>query len=88
MFHYGTEKENYSNSTQEVISRFAIDSGADIVVGSHPHVIQGIEEYNGKVICYSLGNFSPTPLEGEEANRVLDRLKTYSTIYEDTIFNQ
>lgn len=54
MFHYGTEKENYSNSTQEVISRFAIDSGADIVVGSHPHVIQGIEEYNEKLFVIVL----------------------------------
>lgn len=57
-FHWGTERENVSNSTQEMLGRHAIDCGADMVVGSHPHVIQGIELYKGKIICYSLGNFS------------------------------
>lgn len=58
MFHFGEERNNYSNSTQELLAHTAIDSGADIVVGNHPHVIQGIEVYKGKTICYSLGNFS------------------------------
>lgn len=58
MFHYGVERDNTSNSTQESLSHFALDSGADIVIGNHPHVIQGIEVYNGKTICYSLGNFT------------------------------
>ena len=57
MFHSGTEKEYTSNAVQERLFRYAIDMGADIVVGSHPHVIQGIELYKDKVICYSLGNF-------------------------------
>lgn len=59
MTHGGTPERVYeSNSTQESISHYIVDCGADIVVGGHPHVIQGIEYYNDKVICYSLGNFS------------------------------
>lgn len=37
--------------------KFTIDAGADAVIGSHPHVVQGTETYNGKPIVYSLGNF-------------------------------
>lgn len=57
-FHCGIERDNYSNDSQKDIFHHTIDCGADIVVNAHPHVIQGIEVYNGKVICYSLGNFS------------------------------
>ncbi|MCH5167318.1 MAG: CapA family protein [Erysipelotrichales bacterium] len=56
-FHWGEERVYKQNSTQETIARYAIDSGADLVLGHHPHVLQGIEEYNGKYIVYSLGNF-------------------------------
>lgn len=56
-FHWGIERDNYPNSVQKDLSRFAIDNGADLVLGHHPHVIQGIEQYNGKYIVYSLGNF-------------------------------
>ena len=42
---------------QENIARYAIDNGADLVLGHHPHVLQGIENYKGKYIVYSLGNF-------------------------------
>lgn len=56
-FHWGEEREHYPNATQKDIGRFAIDNGADIVIGHHPHVLQGIEEYKGKKIVYSLGNF-------------------------------
>ena len=58
MFHGGIEREYESNATTESFAHHAIDCGADIVVGAHPHVVQGIERYHGKVICYSLGNFS------------------------------
>ena len=58
MFHWGNEREYYSNSTQENLAHYTIDCGADIVVGGHPHVMQGIEQYNGRTIVYSLGNFS------------------------------
>ncbi|HZJ57793.1 MAG TPA: CapA family protein [Clostridia bacterium] len=56
-FHGGIERDNYPNSVQKELGRFAIDEGADIVAGHHPHVIQGIEEYKDKYIIYSLGNF-------------------------------
>jgi poly-gamma-glutamate capsule biosynthesis protein CapA/YwtB (metallophosphatase superfamily) len=56
-FHWGEERSYIPNKTQKSLGRFAIDSGADLVVGHHPHVIQGIEEYKGKFIVYSLGNF-------------------------------
>ena len=57
-FHWGIEKDYRPNSTQRNLGRFTIDSGADLVLGAHPHVIQGIEVYNGKNIVYSLANFS------------------------------
>lgn len=56
-YHWGNEYEYEQNSTQENIARFAIDNGASLVIGHHPHILQGIEEYNGKYIVYSLGNF-------------------------------
>lgn len=56
-FHWGIEREYYANDDQRNLAKFTIDSGADLVVGAHPHVLQGIEEYNGKQIVYSLGNF-------------------------------
>lgn len=56
-FHWGDERTKEPNSTQKTLGRLAVDSGADLVLGHHPHVIQGIEEYNGKNIVYSLGNF-------------------------------
>lgn len=56
-FHWGEEGTHNSNKTQQTIAHYTIDSGADFVVGHHPHVLQGIEQYNGKTILYSLGNF-------------------------------
>ena len=136
VFHYGDERHYYNNAEQEKISKYAIDCGADIVIGGHPHVIQGIEVYNGKTICYSLGNFSfganknpsdkdtfiyqqtfrlnenneveyvkhniipcsissrddwndyrPTPLHDENYERVIQRLKEYSSKYETSLFD-
>lgn len=56
-FHWGTEKSNVSDDIQKTLAHLAIDQGADLVVGHHPHVLQGIEKYQGKNIVYSLGNF-------------------------------
>lgn len=56
-FHWGTEKETVPDETQIQLGHIAIDEGADLVIGSHPHVIQGYEKYNGRYIVYSLGNF-------------------------------
>lgn len=55
--HFGNEYSNSPNENQVKIAHELIDYGADVVVGSHPHVTQGIEMYNGKPIFYSLGNF-------------------------------
>ena len=57
IFHWGNEKEEVPDSNQTTLGHLAIDLGADLVCGHHPHVLQGIEEYKGKNIVYSLGNF-------------------------------
>lgn len=56
-YHWGIEKEYNQNSFQTKMGRYAIDSGAELVIGHHPHVLQGIEQYNNKYIVYSLANF-------------------------------
>lgn len=55
--HWGIEREYYPEDYQQVLGRKCIDWGADLVIGHHPHVLQGVEEYQGKFIIYSLGNF-------------------------------
>ena len=57
IFHWGNEKETVPDSNQITLGRLAIDQGADLVCGHHPHVLQGIETYKDKNIVYSLGNF-------------------------------
>ena len=56
-FHWGIERQYYPTDLQKEMAHAAIDAGADLVLGHHPHVLQGIEKYNGRYICYSLGNF-------------------------------
>jgi len=56
-YHWGSERHYVPDSSQKSLARFTIDSGADLILGHHPHVVQGIEEYKGKFIVYSLGNF-------------------------------
>lgn len=126
-FHWGIESDYTPTSSQEMLAKYAIDEGADLVYGHHPHVLQGIEEYKGKYIVYSLGNFcfggnrnpsdkdtiifqqtftvqngeiliddniniipcsissvstrndfQPTPLEGDEKDRVVEKLQNIS----------
>jgi poly-gamma-glutamate capsule biosynthesis protein CapA/YwtB (metallophosphatase superfamily) len=55
--HWGKEYVDIPTETQYRLARTAIDAGASIVLGHHPHVLQGIEFYNDGIICYSLGNF-------------------------------
>lgn len=132
-FHWGIEKENYPNQDQIDMAYAAIEYGADLVLGHHPHVLQGIEKYKGKYICYSLGNFcfggnknpsdkdtmifqqtftfldgelqaddeitiipcsvssadgynnyQPTPAEGDEAGRILEKIQTLSAGFEES----
>jgi poly-gamma-glutamate capsule biosynthesis protein CapA/YwtB (metallophosphatase superfamily) len=69
-FHGGTEYETTHNDSQERIYRGAIDDGADLVIGSHPHVVQEVDHYKDSWIAYSLGNFvfdqnfSPETMQG------------------------
>jgi len=55
--HWGEEYSQIANDFQKSLAHHLIDSGADLIIGSHPHVIQEIEKYNNKYIVYSLGNF-------------------------------
>lgn len=55
--HWGNEYETQFNSTQKNIGNELVDAGADLIIGHHPHVTQGMEVYQGKYIFYSLGNF-------------------------------
>lgn len=57
IFHWGNETETVPDSNQTTLGRIAIDEGADLVCGHHPHVLHGIETYKGRNIVYSLGNF-------------------------------
>lgn len=123
VFHWGNEKETSPDSNEITLGHMAIDEGAHLVVGHHPHVIQPVEKYKGRYIAYSLANFcfggnsypsdmdtyifqqtftvtgdevaqddniniipcrvsseydynnyQPTPAEGEEAQRILERV--------------
>ncbi len=124
--HWGQELDYEANGGDIKLAHKMIDAGADLIIGHHPHVIQGIENYNGKYIVYSLGNcsfagssnptnddillfqqkfkmtkdgvvpsdariipcrvssqehkndFMPTPFEGDEADRVINRVLNFS----------
>ena len=66
-FHWGTERKYTPDSRQVQLGHYAVDCGADLVLGHHPHVAQGFELYRGRLIAYSLGNFVFNP--GSEAGR-------------------
>lgn len=75
--HWGNEYSPASTRQQKT-ARSLVDAGVDIVVGHHPHVMQRVEEYNGKLIYYSLGNFifdqyfSPHTMRGMVATVSID----------------
>ena len=78
-FHFGEEYKAH-NARQEKLAHTAIDSGADIVVGAHPHVAQDIEIYKGKPIMYSLGNFMFDQYFSEATMQgLVVQLKAYKT---------
>ena len=84
-FHWGEEYKKF-NERQEELAHRAIDDGANLVIGSHPHVIDDTEEYGGGLIAYSLGNFifdqkfSKETMEGLVLKVAVTKygLKTYS----------
>ena len=76
--HWGVEFSNYPSPEDIEIAHQIIDCGASIILGHHPHVLQGIESYKNRYICYSLGNFFYDPF-GEKVfvkNKLQERLET------------
>lgn len=67
-FHWGVEYKLMQNRRQRNLAKVAIDAGADVVVGMHPHWVEGVEVYDGKPIIYSLGNFIFDQKEGGWVN--------------------
>lgn len=65
MLHFGVEYAPEPVIGQRALAEAAIDAGAELVIGSHPHVLQAVEEYGGGLIAYSLGNFVFDGFEGE-----------------------
>lgn len=56
-FHWGQEYKTVHNKHQEIMAEQAVEAGASLIIGHHPHVVQDVEEYKGVTIAYSLGNF-------------------------------
>ncbi len=56
-FHWGAELSEEPKEYQQTLARLAVDAGADLVIGHHPHTLQPLEWYRGRLIAYSLGNF-------------------------------
>jgi poly-gamma-glutamate capsule biosynthesis protein CapA/YwtB (metallophosphatase superfamily) len=57
-YHWGTSQSRTLTLSQKAAAHTAIDAGADLIIGQHPHILQGIEVYRGKAIFYALGNFA------------------------------
>jgi poly-gamma-glutamate synthesis protein (capsule biosynthesis protein) len=89
-FHFGNEYEEAPSARQKLLAQTAINSGAQLVIGHHPHVIQPIEKYKDGLIAYSLGNFvfdqnfSDETMEGRVLEVVVKNKKT-DTYYEHLI---
>jgi poly-gamma-glutamate synthesis protein (capsule biosynthesis protein) len=73
-FHWGGEGESLPRSYQVAAAHHAIDAGADVVLGHHPHVLQGVERYGRGVILYSLGNFAFGSMSRKAGESVLARI--------------
>ena len=64
--HWGIERQTLPSVRQKMLAKKIIDAGADMIIGHHPHVLQPVEVYKGKIIAYSLGNFvfdNPKPVQ-------------------------
>jgi poly-gamma-glutamate synthesis protein (capsule biosynthesis protein) len=73
-FHWGGEGLSAPRQYQVEAARSAIDAGADVIIGHHPHVLQGIERYGRGVIFYSLGNFAFGSMSRHAASSVMARI--------------
>ena len=80
-FHWGREKSLELRPYQPKLGRTAIDAGADIVLGHHPHVLQAVEEYNDGLIIYSLGNFVFGSYSTDAKTSVIARLTLHNGKY-------
>jgi len=69
--HWGQEYKLINNKRQQELAHRFIDAGADLIIGSHPHVVQPIEIYKNKVIFYSLGNFVFDQYFSEDVQKIL-----------------
>jgi len=78
-FHWGIELAPEPQESDRVLAYMSIDNGADVVIGHHPHVLQPIEIYKGKVIAYSLGNF----VFGGNSKRPKDSMLLHVTVSDD-----
>ncbi|WP_377889948.1 CapA family protein [Alkalihalobacillus sp. R86527] len=84
--HWGSERMIQPSAAQRNFAHTMIDAGADIIIGSHPHVLQGMEYYNGKPILYSLGNFLfPDYVDGDSADTVIAKIDVVMNNYEVTL---
>lgn len=73
-FHWGEERAVHPKTYQTEAARRAVDAGADLVIGHHPHVLQGVERYRGGLILYSLGNFAFGSLSRHADTSVMARV--------------
>jgi poly-gamma-glutamate synthesis protein (capsule biosynthesis protein) len=73
-FHWGAERATFPKAYQVEAARRAIDAGADLIIGHHPHVLQGIERYRGGLILYSLGNFAFGSMSNHANTSVIARI--------------
>lgn len=69
VMHWGWENEFKASERQHLLARLMIDAGADAVIGGHPHVIQNTDNYRGKPIFYSVGNFMIDSLDNDDQMR-------------------
>ena len=81
VFHWGNEKDTVPDANQVTLAKLAIDNGADLVVGHHAHVLQGVTTYKGKTIAYGLGNFC---FGGNSAPSDMDTMVFQQTFTLDT----
>lgn len=78
-YHWGTEYQSQPDARQKYLGHFTIDAGADLVIGNHPHWIQPIEFYKGKLITYAHGNFVFDQMWSEETKKgVIGRYTFYN----------
>lgn len=93
-FHFGDEYQAKPNASQELWAKKAIDAGADLVIGHHPHVVQPLEKYKEGYIAYSLGNFvfdqsfSKETMEGRLLEVVIENAEIKEVIPREIMINK